>query len=81
MKMINECENDMKRPKVLRERKLNMNLIIVSKTTGLLNIRDQIILPHKGIRLDRKKNFLMVRNVTMNGYQKRIEICSAEFEK
>lgn len=64
MKMINEYENEnMERSKVLRKRKLNMNLIIVSKNTGLLNIRDQIILQHKGIRLDRKKNFLLVRNV------------------
>lgn len=61
--MINECENEnVERSKVLRERKLKVNLIIVSKNTGSLNIRDQIILQHEGIRLDRKKNF-MIRNV------------------
>ena len=73
--------------KVPRERKLKVNLIIVSKDTELpgkplLNIREQIILQHEGVRLDRKKNFLVVRNVN-NALvpTKELEICSTEFEK
>lgn len=60
MEMINEYENeDVERSKVLRGRKLKVNLIIVSKNTGSLNIRDQIILQCKGIRHDRKKNLMI----------------------
>lgn len=51
------------RSKVLRERKWKVNLIIVSKNTAWLNIREQIILQHERVRPDRKENFLMVRNV------------------
>ena len=74
------------RSKVPRERKLKVNLIIVSKNTelpgkSLLNIREQIILQH-GVRLDRKKNFLMVRNVNNAlAPTKELEICSTELEK
>lgn len=76
------------RSKVPRERKLKVNLTIVSKNTELpgkplLNIREQIILQHEGVRLDRKKNFLMVRNVNIGALAptKKLEICSTEFEK
>lgn len=59
-----------------------MDFIIVSQNSGLLSIRDQIILQHEGVNLDRKKNFLMVRNVNDEyATNKALDISSAEFEK
>lgn len=63
MKMINEFENDScGKIRSTRGKKLKVNLMTISKNTGLLNIRDQIILQHEEVRPDRK-NSLIVRNI------------------